>query len=130
MALNPETIQHIPRFSRRPLEVHKRLIRRYTRIKVQLPVYLRRSATDEEPRCVHTLDVSQSGARLAGLTEVMRLGEVLDIRGGDRAALFQVVWVGSVATVADGQVGVNPLTLISQQKNKKAVVSWHNSYSE
>jgi hypothetical protein len=77
-----ESVQHIPRFSRIPLAVHRRRRRRDRRIKVELQVHLRRSATDENPRCAHTVDISKSGARLAGLTEAMRLGEVLDIRCG------------------------------------------------
>jgi len=103
-----ESIQHVPRFSRSPLAVHKRRRRRDKRIKINLPVYLRRSASEENPRCAHTVDISRSGARLAGLAEVMKLGEVLDIRCGEQEAPFQVVWVGSPA--ADGQIGVESLT--------------------
>ncbi len=103
-----ESIQHIPRFSRNPLAVHKRRRRRDQRIKIKLSVYLRRPATDEEPRRAHTVDVSKSGARLAGIREPMRLGDFLDIRCGDLEAPFQVVWAGSPA--ADGQIGVESLT--------------------
>jgi hypothetical protein len=103
-----ESIQGIPRFSRNPLAVHKRRRRRDKRIKVKLSVYLRRPATDEEPRRAHTVDVSKSGARIAGLTEPMRLGDFLDIRCGDLEAPFQVVWAGSPA--GDGHVGVESLT--------------------
>jgi hypothetical protein len=104
-----ESIQHIPRFSRNPLAVQKRRRRRDRRIKVELSVYFRRPTTDEEPRCVHTVDISKSGARLAGFTEPMKLGEVLDIRCGDLEAPFQVVWVGSPAAT-DAGVGVECLT--------------------
>jgi Stage II sporulation protein E (SpoIIE)/PilZ domain len=102
-----ESIQGIPRFSSNPLAVLKRRRRRDKRIKVKLSVYFRRPATDEEPRRAHTVDVSKSGARLAGLTEPMRLGDFLDIRCGDLEARFQVVWAGSPA--ADGQIGIESL---------------------
>ena len=105
-----ESIRHIPRFSRNSLAVHKRRRRRGKRIKVELPVYLRRSATDEKPRCAHTVDISKSGARLAGFTDSMKLGEVLHIRCGDREAPFQVVWASSPGAATDGQAGVECLT--------------------
>jgi serine phosphatase RsbU (regulator of sigma subunit) len=56
------------------------------------------------------VDISKLGARLAGLTEAMRLGEVLDIRCGEREAMFKVVWVSSPGAAADGQIGVESLT--------------------
>ena len=105
-----EGIQHIPRFSRNSLAVHKRRKRRGKRIKVALPVYLRRSTIDEKFRCARTVDISKSGARLAGVMEPTRLGEVVEIRCRDREAPFQVVWVGSSGTAADGEVGVECLT--------------------
>ena len=104
------SIQQIPRFSRGTLEVHKRRKRREKRIKAELPVHLRRSATGEVYQLAHTVDISTSGARLAGLTEHMELGEVLEIRCGSREATFQVVWAGSPGTAGHGQVGVECLT--------------------
>jgi hypothetical protein len=105
-----EGIQHLPRFSRNPPGVHKRYRRRDKRIKVELQAYVRRSGTDEKSQCMYTVDASKSGARLAGCTELMRLGEVLEIRCGDVVALFQVVWVGSPDAAAEGQLGVESLT--------------------
>jgi Stage II sporulation protein E (SpoIIE) len=105
-----DDIQRMPKFNRSPLAVHKRIRRRDKRIKVELQVYVRRSGTDEKSRYMHTVDASKSGARLAGCTELMRIGEVLDIRCGDQEAPFHVVWVGSPGAAAEGQVGVESLT--------------------
>jgi Stage II sporulation protein E (SpoIIE)/PilZ domain len=105
-----ESIQHVPRFRGTPLALQKRRRRRDRRIRAELSVYVRRSATDEKARCARTLDISKSGARLAGFTESIKLGEFLDIRCGDQEAAFQVVWVGSADAAADGQVGVESLT--------------------
>src|ERR1700687_1871929 len=60
--------------------------------------------------CARTVDISQSGVRLAGVMEPTRLGEVFEIRCRDREAPFQVVWVGSPGTAADGEIGVECLT--------------------
>jgi hypothetical protein len=105
-----KSIGHIPRFSRNPLAVHKRRRRRGKRIKVELPIYLRRSTIDEKLRCARTVDISKSGARLAGIVEPTRLGEVFEILCQGREAPFQVVWVGAPGTAADGEVGVECLT--------------------
>ena len=104
------SIQQIPRFSHSTLEVHKRRKRREKRIRVELPVHLRRSATGNLYQPVHTVDISRSGAHLAGLAEQMEPGEVLEIRYGNREAPFQVIWAGSPGTAGHGQVGVECLT--------------------
>lgn len=103
------SIRHIPGFGRNPLAVHMRQRRRETRVQVELPIYFRRSE-GEDAGCAHTVDISRTGARLAGITRPMRLGEILDIRCGDREASFYVVWVASAATDAYGQIGVESLT--------------------
>jgi hypothetical protein len=105
-----KSIRRIPRFSRNALAVHKKCGRRGKRIKVELPVYFRRFMIDEKFRCARTVDISKSRARLAGVMEATRLGEVFEIRCGDRKAPFQVVWLGSPGTAAHGEVGVECLT--------------------
>jgi serine phosphatase RsbU (regulator of sigma subunit) len=56
------------------------------------------------------VDVSKSGARLAGVMEPTRLGELFEIRCRDREAPFQVVWMGAPGTAAHGEIGVECLT--------------------
>lgn len=82
---------------------------RAPRLKVQLPVQLFRSFT-ETSQIAHTLNISASGARLGGLKESLRWGEVLDIQCGTRKAPFQVVWIGSAGTPTAHQAGVQCLT--------------------
>jgi len=105
-----ESMQQLPRFSRSALEVHKRLKRREKRTKAELPVHIRRSATDQKSQLAHTVDISNSGARLAGLEEPLSLGEIIEIDCDRRNAVFQVVWSGSPGQATEGQVGVACLT--------------------
>jgi len=105
-----KSMQQMPRFSRSALEVHKRLKRREKRTKAELPVHIRRSATDQKSQLVHTVDISNSGARLAGLEEPLSLGEIIEIDCDRRNAAFQVVWIGSPGQATEGQTGVACLT--------------------
>ena len=56
----------------------------------------------------HTLDITNSGARLVGV-ECVNAGEIIGIQNGDRKARFKVVWVGRENTPKAGQVGVHCL---------------------
>jgi len=104
-----KSMQQIPRFSRSALEVHKKPKRREKRTKAELPVHIRRSATDQS-QVAHTVDISYSGARLAGLAEPLNLGEIIEIECDRRNAAFQVVWIGSPGQATEGQAGVACLT--------------------
>jgi hypothetical protein len=105
-----KSMQQIPRFGRSALEVHTRPKRREKRTKAELPVQIRRSATDQKSQLAHTVDISNSGARLAGLEEPLSLGEIIEIDCDRRNAAFQVVWIGSPGQATEDQVGVACLT--------------------
>ena len=105
-----QSMQQMPRFIRSALEVHKKPKRREKRTKAELPVHVRRSATDQKSQVAHTVDISNSGARLAGLEERLSLGEIIEIDCDRRHAAFQVVWIGSPGQATEGQVGVACLT--------------------
>jgi len=105
-----ESIQQIPRFSRSTLEVHTRRRRRDKRIRVELPVHLCRSAAGNVYQPARTVDISKSGARLAGFPEQVEIGEVIEIRYGNREAPFQVIWAGAPYTAGQGEFGVECLT--------------------
>ncbi len=105
-----DSIRGVSRFTHSTLEVRQRRKRREKRVKIQLPVQLCRSATDEKSLLAYTVDVSNSGARLAGLREPLKPGEVLEVHCGRRQAVFQVVWIGSPGEATEGQAGVEGLT--------------------
>jgi serine phosphatase RsbU (regulator of sigma subunit) len=105
-----ESMRQMPRFSGSALEVHKKSKRREKRTKVELPVQLRRSGTGQKSQLAHTVDISNSGAHLAGLKEPLSLGEVIEIDCDRRNAAFQVVWIGSRGQATEDQAGVACLT--------------------
>jgi len=103
------SMKDIPRFRNSSLEVHKKSQRREPRFKLELPVKICRSPSEKKFHPAYTLDVSRQGARLAGLTEPVRLDEVLQIQCGRHSAPFRVIWIGSAHTSIEGQAGVECL---------------------
>jgi serine phosphatase RsbU (regulator of sigma subunit)/CheY-like chemotaxis protein len=83
--------------------------RKEERVRIELPVRLCRSAPGLKPQLAHTVDISNSGARLAGLQESLAPGEVLRLQCGNREAPFRVVWTGAQGTVTQGQAGLECL---------------------
>ncbi len=83
--------------------------RKEERVRIELPVGLCRSASRGKFQTAHTVDISNSGARLAGLREPLEMGEVVKLECGNRKAEFRVVWTGK-ATATQGQVGLECLT--------------------
>jgi CheY-like chemotaxis protein len=83
--------------------------RKEVRVRIELPVHLCRSAPSLKVQSGHTVDISNSGARLAGLDEPLDLGEILTIEFGDRSAPFRVVWAGGPGTATEGQAGLECL---------------------
>ena len=101
------SIRQIPRFHHDFLEVRKKRKRRDRRFPLELPVEL--SRTGSPGQLVRTLDVSYSGARLAGLQEPLKPGEVVEIASAQGHAPFRVVWIGSPGSPAMDQAGVECL---------------------
>jgi serine phosphatase RsbU (regulator of sigma subunit) len=56
------------------------------------------------------VDISNSGAHLAGIVEPLAAGEVLNLECGNRKAPFRVVWTGAHGTATEGQAGLECLT--------------------
>ena len=83
--------------------------RKDERVRIELPVHLCRSAAGQKLLSAHTVDISSSGARLAGLEEPLELGEVLKVECGNRKARFRVVWAGKQDTATAGQAGLECL---------------------
>ena len=55
---------------------------------------------------VCTIDVSQKGARLTGVTGMKAPGQLIAIRRKTNEAQFRVIWIGKPQTPHDGQIGV------------------------
>jgi CheY-like chemotaxis protein len=80
------------------------------RVRIELPVRLCRPAPGLKPQSAHTVDISNSGAHLAGIVEPLAAGEVLNLECGNRKAPFRVVWTGAHGTATEGQAGLECLT--------------------
>ena len=83
--------------------------RKEERVRIELPVRLYRAARGLKLQLAHTVDISNSGARLAGLEEPLELGEVVKLECGNREAPFRVVWSGAQGTASAGQAGLECL---------------------
>jgi hypothetical protein len=103
-------LKRIPWFRHSALEVHKKCKRREKRRRIRLAVRVSRISSAENTWGAHTVDVSSLGARLSDFDESLRRGEFLEIRCGQKAAVFRVVWLGAAGTPAMGHVGVECLS--------------------
>jgi hypothetical protein len=100
----------IPRFRHANLEVHQRRKQRAKRIRIRLPVQVCRPSAAAPLWPAYTVDISRLGARLAGLAEPVKIGDILEVRCAGRRAVFRVVWIGLPGAPAAGHIGVESLT--------------------
>jgi PilZ domain len=54
-----------------------------------------------------TIDITRTGARIAGIDHICQKGDVIGIQHGEQKARFRVVWVGTPGSAKAGQVGVH-----------------------
>jgi CheY-like chemotaxis protein len=80
--------------------------RKEERVRVDLAVRVCRPRAGEKVHAAQTVDISNSGVRLAGLNEPLEIGEILTLECGTRKAPFRVVWVGTPDTTSAGQAGL------------------------
>jgi hypothetical protein len=99
-------LKQIPWFRHSPLEVHKKCKRRESRSRIKVPVQVSRLSESEKTWGAHTVDVSTLGACLSDFDEPVRIGEFLEIRCGQKEAVFRVVWCGAAGTPAMGHIGL------------------------
>src|SRR5579864_7501026 len=78
------------------------------RRKVVLPVTLMRNG-GQERQLAHTLDLTETTARLGGLASPLTPGEIIELYRGARKARFEVVWMGEPYGAMAGQAGVRNL---------------------
>jgi len=104
------SLRELPCFDQSELEVRQQAHRREKRIRIKLPIQISRLASPGTQWGAHTVDISSLGARLAGSSESLKLGEFLEIRYGAQEAVFRVVWIGVADSPTAGQVGVECLS--------------------
>lgn len=63
----------------------------------------------EEKQVAHTLDVTETSARLGGLRIQLEPHEIIEIQRGGVKAKFQVHWMGLLGTQLEGQAGIRGL---------------------
>ena len=78
------------------------------RRRVVLALHVVRRASGEK-QLAHTLDITETSARLGGLNLLLEPGEVIEIRRGAIKARFEVAWMGAPASALDGQAGIRSL---------------------
>lgn len=82
--------------------------RRRSRMKAVLPV--RVSGNDisgnSYSELVHTLDITESGARLGSLRQALKVGSLITVQYKQHRATFRVVWSELVSGRTEHQVGI------------------------
>jgi hypothetical protein len=85
--------------------------RRQKRVRIALPV--RTWISDENGKAVLqtacTLDVTPTGARLAGMQATAETGAILTVERGRSKARFRIIWVGEPGTPHEGHLGIDCL---------------------
>lgn len=74
------------------------------RRKVVLPVTVIRRG--EEKQLAHTLDITETSARLGGLGWMLDPGEIIEVQRGAIRAKFEVHWMGEPSSTLSGQAGI------------------------
>jgi hypothetical protein len=86
--------------------------RREPRKPVQLPVRI--FGTDSTGRIfsesVTTIDISQNGAKLAGVRAKIKIDELIGVSVGSNKVHFRVKWVGDPGSPVEGQIGLLNVT--------------------
>jgi hypothetical protein len=82
--------------------------RRRSRTKAVLPVRVLGSdnSGNSYSELVHTLDISESGARLGAVHHPVKVGSLITVQYKQHKATFRVVWTQAVSARAEHQVGL------------------------
>ena len=85
--------------------------RREPRLAVSLPVQVAESDSENSfSQTTLLIDVSHRGARLDGVAQQLKAGEVVHLVSDGCDARFRVIWVGDPGTSQEGQIGLQRLT--------------------
>lgn len=85
--------------------------RKEARVRIELPIRLYRTTRGLKLQLAHTVDISNSGVRIAGLEEPLEPGEIVEVECGNRDAPFRVAWSGGHGTAGPGQAGLECLAV-------------------
>jgi serine phosphatase RsbU (regulator of sigma subunit)/CheY-like chemotaxis protein len=107
LLVKPCEKSHLTEAIRRALDCYHE--RKEERVRIELPVRIFRTARTPKIQLARTVDISNSGARIAGLAEPLEPAEIIKVECGNRQAPFRVVWIGAPGTVSAGQVGLECL---------------------
>lgn len=82
--------------------------RRRSRVKAVLPVRISGSdnSGNSYSELVHTLDITESGARLGALRHPLEVGSLITLQYKQHRATFRVVWTEPVSGRTEHQVGI------------------------
>lgn len=85
--------------------------RRRNRIKAVLPVRIVGSDSSGQEYCdlAHTLDITDTGARLGAVRRPLKVGTRLTIQYKQHKATFRVVWVARLKELKEHHVGLQAL---------------------
>jgi hypothetical protein len=78
------------------------------RRKVVLPITIIRRA-GQDKLLAHTLDLTETSARVGGLATLLEPGEIVEVQRGGVKAKFQVFWMGAPGSAMAGQAGIRSL---------------------
>src|SRR5215472_8278710 len=78
------------------------------RRKVVLALHVVRRENGQK-QLAHTLDITETSARIGGLNLLLEPGEVIEIKRGALKARFEVVWMGAPGSALAGQAGIRSL---------------------
>lgn len=86
--------------------------RRHKRIKMVLPVRItaKDASNKQFDELAHTLDITNSGARLGAIRHHLKPGDKLLLQYRQRKINFRVVWVKQLEGTSEYQVGVEAAT--------------------
>lgn len=83
--------------------------RNRSRLKAVLPVRL--SASDNSySELVHTLDITECGARLGAVHHLFKVGSVITLQYKQHRGLFRVIWTRRLSGQTEHQVGLEAMT--------------------
>jgi hypothetical protein len=78
------------------------------RRKVVLPITII-SRAGQDKLLAHSLDLTETSARVGGLATLLEPGEVVEVQRGGVKAKFQVFWMGAPGSAMAGQAGIRSL---------------------
>ena len=86
--------------------------RRKERVKAVLPVKVWGNDGTGKPysAVAHTLDITQTGARLGSVHHIFSIGDRLTLQYRQRKADFRVVWVKQLEKSSEFQIGLATIT--------------------